>query len=122
MTKASARTLLRAPPSGGAFCISFLQVVYQLRINELLPELLLPLNDILTSLNKEEKNLKKLLESKENKTNLNLIISLAYFHYNEQVKQNNDLVKAYENILQILINYRYEEAVVLLDQFLIHCF
>ena len=99
---------------------SFLQVVYQLRINELLPELLLPLNDILTSLNKEEKNLKKLLESKENKTNLNLIISLAYFHYNEQIKQNNDLVKAYENILQILINYRYEEAVVLLDQFLIH--
>ena len=99
---------------------SFLQVVYQLHIKELLPELLLPLNDILTSLTEEERNLQEILESRENKTNLNFIITLAYLEYNKLIKQQNDLTKAYENILKILIKYQFEEAVVLLDEFLTH--
>ena len=38
----------------------------------------------------------------------------------DKIKQDQELIEAYEDILEILINLNYEQAAVILDEFRIH--
>lgn len=40
--------------------------------------------------------------------------------YSDKIKQDQELIEAYEDILEILINLNYEQAAVILDEFRIH--
>ena len=44
----------------------------------------------------------------------------AYVLFSNKIKQDKELIDAYENILQILIENNYELAAILLDEFRIH--
>lgn len=51
---------------------------------------------------------------------LNKLIVLCFINFNEKIKQDEELIKAYEGILETLILFNSEEAAVLLDEFRIH--
>lgn len=49
-----------------------------------------------------------------------MIVSKAYFEFNAEIKADKQLTEAYENILQIMIDFNYQEAALLLDEFRVH--
>lgn len=51
---------------------------------------------------------------------LHIIIVLSFLNYQDEIKQDEDLTKAYENLLENLIDLNSEKAAVLLDEFRIH--
>ena len=51
---------------------------------------------------------------------LHIIVILSFLNYQDEIKQDEDLTKAYENILENLITLNSEKAAVLLDEFRIH--
>lgn len=51
---------------------------------------------------------------------LNKLIVLCFINFNDKIKQDEELIKAYEGILETLILFNSEEAAVLLDEFRIH--
>ena len=44
----------------------------------------------------------------------------SFITYSDKIKQDQELIEAYEDILEILINLNYEQAAVILDEFRIH--
>lgn len=51
---------------------------------------------------------------------INRLIVLCFVNFNDEIKQDEDLTKSYEIILEILTELNSEEAAVLLDEFRIH--
>ena len=49
-----------------------------------------------------------------------LVILKSFITYSDKIKQDQELIEAYEDILEILINLNYEQAAVILDEFRIH--
>jgi len=88
--------------------------LYYLKIDKLLPEILLSLKDIFT----EDKFLK--LISDYERTIINIIIVEAFIKYSDEIKENKDLIDAYETILNVMILDGSEKASVILDEFRIH--
>lgn len=48
------------------------------------------------------------------------MITKTYLDFSDQVKQDDDLIKAFEKILEMLIGMGYEEAATVLDEFRVH--
>ena len=93
-----------------------MKTIYLLKIDELLPEILIAVKEIL------DYN-KKCLKSKfygDTKIIIDRIITIAFVDFSDEIKSDNDLIEAYEKILKILIEANYEKAGVLLDEFRIH--
>ena len=65
---------------------------------------------------------KRLALSDINKTKLiiDYIITLSFLYHSDKIKEDDELTKSFVGILEILINNGFEEAAVLLDEFLIH--
>ena len=49
-----------------------------------------------------------------------MIITKAFINFSDIIKQDDDLINAYEGILNSLIGLNYEKAGVILDEFRIH--
>lgn len=95
-----------------------LKVVYQLHIPELLPEALLSINACFEC-NRLNRNLLSEVIDKQGDI-IKMIITKVYLDFSDQVKADEELTQAYENFLEILIEFNMEEAAVLLDEFRVH--
>lgn len=93
-----------------------MRTIYLLKIDELLPEILISLEEIL-KFNKE--SLERNFEG-DTKIIIDNIITKAFMDFSDSIKMDSDLIYAYENTLKILIEFSYEKAGVLLDEFRIH--
>lgn len=93
-----------------------MRTIYLLKIDELLPEILTSLEEIL-KFNKEilERNFEG-----DTKIIIDRIITKAFINFSDDIKKESDLIEAYEKILKILIELNHEKAGVILDEFRIH--
>lgn len=57
---------------------------------------------------------------KEQKVIVLMMITKAFLDFSDQIKQDDDLTKAFEEILEMLVEISYEEAATILDKFRIH--
>lgn len=97
---------------------NMINIIYQLHIKELLPEVLIPLDICIDSLKTDMEEFKKKIEDTE--IIVNEIITMAFLDFNDEIKMNEELTHAYEGILEALIDIDIEEAAVLLDEFRVH--
>ncbi len=94
------------------------QTVYQLHINELLPHILISINDCF---NEVKPNLKQFSATiKSNHQIVQLITYKAFVKYSEEIKSDLQLTLAFESILETLVELNYEDAAVILDEFRLH--
>lgn len=49
-----------------------------------------------------------------------IMITKAFLDFSDKIKQDDDLTKAFEEILQMLVEISYEEAATILDEFRVH--
>ena len=97
---------------------NLIYIIDQLHIKELLPQVLIPLN---ISLGKLKANLLYCEKQvQETETIINKIITKAFLDFNDEIKSDNDLTRAFEEFLQLLVEFNMEEAAVILDEFRIH--
>ena len=95
-----------------------LQIVYQLHIDQLLPHILISINDCF---NQAKPNLNQFAAIiKDNRQIVQLIIYKAFVKYSEEIKREHQLTLAYESILETLAELDYEDAAVILDEFRLH--
>lgn len=99
--------------------IELINIIYQLHITELLPEILIPIHGSIKNL---EAGNRKELKQQVNavKSTLNMIITKAFLGFSDKIKGDAELMTAFEGILVVLVSLRIEEAAVILDEFRIH--
>jgi hypothetical protein len=99
--------------------IELINIIYQLHITELLPEILIPIHESIRNLEVgNRKELKQQVNAVE--STLNMIITKAFLAFSDKIKSDAELMTAYEGILEVLVSLRIEEAAVILDEFRIH--
>ena len=99
--------------------IELINIIYQLHITELLPEILIPIHESIRNLEAgNRKELKQQVNAVE--STLNMIITKAFLAFSDKIKSDAELMTAYEGILEVLVSLRIEEAAVILDEFRIH--
>ena len=95
-----------------------LRTIYQMHMDELLPEILISIRDSFQNAKSEVNKFKKSIREQE--VIVQLIILKSFITYGDKIKQDQELIEAYEDILEILIDLNYELAAVILDEFRIH--
>ena len=95
-----------------------LRTIYQMHMDELLPEILISIRNSFQNAKSEVNKFKKSIREQE--AIVQLIILKSFITYSDKIKQDQELIEAYEDILEILINLNYEQAAVILDDFRIH--
>lgn len=93
-----------------------MRTIYLLKIDELLPEVMIAVKEILDY---NKNNLKNKFYG-DTKIIIDRIITKAFVDFSDEIKSDDDLIDAYERVLKILIELNYEKAGVLLDEFRIH--
>ena len=95
-----------------------LVVISHLQYKKLLPELLNSLNvsfeKYLQSKKKSNDKMQQIISS------IDQIMYYSFVTFESDIKQDNDLIIAFEGILSILIQLNDEKSAVLLDEFRIH--
>lgn len=97
---------------------NLLYVINQMHITELLPEIILPLNESLRKCGENYADCKEMI--KANAVIINKIITKAFLDFNDDIKCDHELVKAFEEVLETLVGFGMEEAAVILDEFRVH--
>ena len=97
---------------------NLIYIIDQLHIKELLPQVLIPLNISLRKLKDNLLYCEKQIQ--ETEIVINKIITKAFLDFNDEIKSDNDLTRAFEDFLQLLVEFNMEEAAVILDEFRIH--
>ncbi|WP_279139716.1 SMEK domain-containing protein [Faecalicoccus pleomorphus] len=95
-----------------------LRTIYQMHMNELLPEILISIRNSFQYTKLEKDKFKRSIKEQENI--VRWIIFKSFITYDDKIKQDQELIEAYEDILEILIDLNYEYAAVILDEFRIH--
>lgn len=95
-----------------------LETIYRLRIDELLPEILVSIRNSFRNAKAESSKFARTIQ--EQKIIVNMIILKSFVRYSDMIKNNQELATAYQDILEILIDLNYEEAAVILDEFRVH--
>ena len=87
--------------------------------NELLPEILTSISSCFTKAirNSKEQFAKEIIDSQ---VIVDMIILKSFIFYSDEIKKDEKLINAYEDILLALTEIRNEKAAVLLDEFRIH--
>lgn len=96
----------------------FMNTVYKMNLNKLLPHILPSVSSVIESVVKESSCEKTCL----NKVDfiINQLITISFLNFSDGIKQDSELTEAFENILQILISLSIPDAAVILDEFRIH--
>lgn len=96
----------------------FMNTVYKMNLNKLLPHILPSVSSVIESVVKESSCEKTCL----NNVNfiINQLITISFLNFTDEIKQDSELTEAFENILQILISLSIPDAAVILDEFRIH--
>ncbi|HEY5561251.1 MAG TPA: hypothetical protein VIK72_05750 [Clostridiaceae bacterium] len=95
-----------------------LRTIYQLHMDELFPEILVSIRNSFKGAKEENKKFKETI--KEQKYIVTMIILKSFITYSDEIVQDQELISAYEDILEILVDLNYEEAAVILDEFRVH--
>ena len=95
-----------------------LRTIYQMQIDELLPEVLISVRNSFQEAKAENRQFSKDIQAQ--KVILNLVILRAFVQYSDAIKEDQELITAYQDILEILIELNCEEAAVILDEFSVH--
>ena len=93
--------------------------LYLLNVDELLPEILISVKEILSYNNSNYNILEKELKGDVDII-INMIIIKSFTKYSDKIKLDEELIKSYEDILCILIAHDNEIAGVLIDEFRVH--
>ena len=96
-----------------------MKTIYLLNIDELLPEVLISVNEVLLYNCENDSTFENKLKS-DSRFILDMIITKTFINFSDIIKQDDDLINAYEGILNNLIGLNYEKAGVILDEFRIH--
>lgn len=99
-----------------------LDTISKLHVNKLLPEILFSVRNVFFDISKNDKfGSDKFVEIVHQKRYIILtMITKSYLDFSDQIKQDNDLIEAFEKILEMLIEIGYEEAATILDEFRVH--
>ena len=95
-----------------------LNTIYKLRIDELLPEILISLNICFDSVKSDNSKFKKIINNQN--VIVDMVITKAFLNYNDTIKSDTELTNAFEGILESLISVEHEKAAVILDEFRVH--
>lgn len=95
-----------------------LLTIYQLHIDELLPYILISVNNCISEAMPNKKQLSATIE--KNYVIIQKIIYKALIKWSEKIKSDGQLIFSYENILQALVELNHEDAAVILDEFRLH--
>ena len=93
--------------------------IYLLKIDELLPEILVSIGVCFEKSIKNDKE-EFVKDIKEAQAIVEMLVLKAFANYGDEIKKDASLIKAYETILLSLAEIRNEKAAVLLDEFRIH--
>ena len=85
---------------------------------DLLPHILTSVSSTLQAYTKEELFDKD--DFKEVEKLIDIFAVIAFLNYHDEIKQDEELSTSYENMLETLVDLRFENAAVLLDEFRIH--
>ena len=104
---------------GSNHLMDVLYTVYLFNISELLPEILTSISSCFTKAirNSKEQFAKEIIDSQ---VIVDMIILKSFIFYSDEIKKDEKLINAYEDILLALTEIRNEKAAVLLDEFRIH--
>ena len=107
---------------GGFHLKEMLNTIYKLHLEKLLPEILLSVRD--SFMNAPRTNISRSdifaeIVRKE-KTIVLILITKAFLAFSDEIKKDDDLTKAFEEILEMLVELNYEEAATILDEFRVH--
>ena len=107
---------------GYLYIDEMINAIFKLGYTELLPEVIMSLNASFKKIFKHySKNPKKIISTiRNNKERILTILYKAYIEYSDDIKQDEDLIKSFESILEIFVNQDYEEFAVILDEFRTH--
>lgn len=99
-----------------------LDTIYKLHADKLLPEILLSVRDAFVGVLQNNKLSSDIFVGivREKRFIILTMIIKVYLDFSDQVKQDDDLIKAFEEILEMLIEMGYEEAATILDEFRVH--
>jgi hypothetical protein len=107
---------------GGYHLAELLDTIIKLNLDKLLPEILISVRDtynkdheILYTVNRHSNHY-----SNNRKTIILKIISSAFLNFSDKIKKDAELIKAFEELLEMLVELNYEEAAIILDEFRIH--
>lgn len=93
-----------------------LRTIYQLNMDHLLPEILVSVrNSFQAAILQQDKFIEELKGDGE--IIIDWIIIKSFTKYNDEIKEDQELINAYEDILNMLIDLNYEKAAVILDKF-----
>lgn len=95
-----------------------LLTIYQLHIDELLPYILISVNNCISEAMPNKKQLSATIE--KNYVIIQKIIYKAFIKWSEKIKSDGQLIFSYKNILQALVELNHEDAAVILDEFRLH--
>lgn len=104
---------------GGFHLKEMLNTIYKLHLDKLLPEILLSIRDAFKNAprtNKPSSDVFAEIVRKE-KAIVLIMITKAFLDFSDKIKQDDDLTKAFEEILEMLVEISYEEAATILDEF-----
>lgn len=102
---------------GGFNLNELLIVVNKLHLKKLLPYILLSIRDSFKAA-LTRKNFANIIRGQ--RSIVLKIIFYAFFEHNVQIKRDDDLIKAFEDILEMLVDLGFEEAAIILDEFRVH--
>ncbi len=96
----------------------FIYTLYKMHYRDLLPHVLPSVSATLQAYTRED------LFDKDNFKEVEKLIDnfavVAFLNYHDEIKQDEELSTSYENMLETLVDLRFENAAVLLDEFRIH--
>lgn len=97
---------------------ALLRTIYQLHMDELLPEILVSIKNSFQDAKVESNKFAR--DIQEQKYIVNMIILKSFVEYSDAIKRDQEFSTAYQEILDMLIELNYEEAAVILDEFRVH--
>ena len=103
---------------GWLYLKNLLYVIDQMHITELLPEVIIPINESFQKCKHDFSKCEKVIINSE--FVINKIITKAFLDFNDDIKADKELMKAFEEFLEMLIEFNIEEAAVILDEFRVH--
>lgn len=96
-----------------------LQTIYQLRMEELLPHILISLNEVFAEAIHEDK-VKFAKSITEVQWILDMLVLKAFVYQSDDIKNDDELTRAFEGVLQSMVELDNPKAAVILDEFRIH--
>ncbi|PKM73707.1 MAG: hypothetical protein CVU91_01225 [Firmicutes bacterium HGW-Firmicutes-16] len=107
---------------GGFHLEEMLATIYKLHLDKLLPEILLSVRDAFKNASRTDKFSSNVFAEivRKQKWIVLTIITKAFLNFSDQIKQDDDLTKAFEEILEMFVEINYEEAATILDEFRVH--